>query len=467
METPLWFPKADRRFPALLFAMSLWLSANCPSGLLQAQEPAPESESSPEVHPNDSVEPLPDRPWPSDPFAWLFGTGHPPAATPHPRAVFAQFSVRQVYDDRMSAGSDREAAGTYTLFEPLFRLVHADDSGNEWRLDYRLQGRLYPRFSQNNTLGQEAELRWDRRFNDRLALTLRSNYQSHPGGAVEGLSARSGLATPGSGDANVGFLFHKQINREFLLDLDYLASSTLRFNLGGRFSSRSFAQLPLPRTRRAEVFLVGQRQLSPAHTLGAAYELQKFDYGGAFGHTLVHNPLLLYAHRFYPSVTLTAFGGPAWIERAERPSSAVLASTGALLPEPLETKSLRRWTGGVSVTKTAGRTSLETRYAQSFAPGAGLLATVQRRAAEFTLARDFSRHLRLGVQAEYSDNKALDADLRFRSAAIQPVLRYRLSRQWTLVVEPRLGRLWGLEGTRRSRVSASAGVDYQFPERPY
>lgn len=450
MATPSWFRRADRAaLSSLLFlGLSVFFLVMCPGGQLQAQEAEPAAESPP------LGEPAPTAPARSrDLFADLFRPMEKPLPVTRPRSFLTRIEVRQVYDDAIRTRNGEEVAGTYTLIAPVLRLVQ-NDARDQWALEYRLGARVYPRFSDQNSLAHDAALLWNHLWSERLSLGVRAGYQAHPGGVLEELSAGAGSSALGGSDVSVNFLFQKQINRELQFSVDYLLGPRGQLTVGGEYASRSSAGLPVPTNRAASIFLVQQQRLSREHALGGAYQVQSFSYGGHQERTLVHNVLLLYSYQFGPSMSLAVFGGPAWVE-SQRPASPAVSS---------ERRGFGRWTGGVTLTKARGRTFFHARYAEFFAPGAGLLPTVRRQAMELYVARDFGQSLRLGAEVDCSRNQALDGERGFRSCALQPVLRYRLQRQWFLVAEPRIGRLWGLGGSRRSRRAVTVGFEYEFPK---
>lgn len=447
METRSWFRRRGRA--PLLAALSAGLLLWAPPARAQEPEKEPEEESSSIPLPQE--DPGPPRVDPRNAITKFFVRTPEPPVTRGPRAVLTRVAVRQAYGNAALTQDGVAVATPYTSIEPHFRFVHKGPR-DFWLLGYRLEGRIFPEFSDSSTLGHDANLSWTSRLSRKWTLGTEARYLSSPGGVLETTPAGgiAGLLGPSSSSAD--FLARKVISREFRLSLDADLSATRRFAVGGFVADRSYSGLPLPGDRRSEAFVVFSERVATNHSLGPAYQMVRLDFDDGFGHSVVHNILAFYSYHHNRNLTVTFFAGP----------SIVALAPGDATGMPRDTRA--RWTAGAELEKALARSFLRLRAARVISAGEGFLSTTERSEGLIGVRREFTRRWEGSLDAIYAHNRALESGDRFQSASLEPSVRYRFSPAASLVTGARGVRLWNVALSPRFLYTAYVTFEYKFQE---
>lgn len=205
------------------------------------------------------------------------------------------------------------------------------------------------------------------------------------------------------------------------------------------FSSRytgAPAGTPLIDTTSEEVEGYYNRQVTRTNAVGITYRLQRLSFSLINNDTTASSVLGTYTVRPRPTLTLTVFGGPQWIDTTFAGSVSGVTTPGAL---PFQGTN-HRWSevGGVSFAWNGARTGITLSAIRDTSDGGGLLGAVTFTGGNLVLRRQLSRRTTLEVDSMFGLSEPLVGDVfayRFvKSLSAEAALTRELDDHWSIAM---------------------------------
>jgi hypothetical protein len=380
-------------------------------------------------------------------------------------SVMPVLRISQVYDgDMIFAPGQGTIGGTYTVLDGEIRYVHKRPSDN-WLLNLRGGGWLYPRYPELNTSLEDGSLQWQHRFSNSFDFTASQRWASLPGGGVEDRIQVGQMQMLSAPDTVTELLARKRTTMESNIVFSYRPTGRLTFLVGGNYNDTKFAFTDTSfRSTAYDAYGQLYYRVSQNQNAGLALVNQWIGFPGQGERAQVRNLLLSYSNQLTPTLSLYVYGGPSRLQEHTIQNSVVeLFGTPTHLTREIDHGNYGA-VGGAALRKTLGRNQLQLEYSRMYTRGGGFNVTTLRESEGVTLSRQFSRRLNVAVTGSYALDKAQAfSGSDYRSYQAEPQIRYKYTSRLVFVLTGAYARaLPGSGLSSFTRTIATAGVEYSF-----
>jgi hypothetical protein len=332
-------------------------------------------------------------------------------------------SAETGYSDNVGTVGEARVGGTFVALGP-----HVDVTRQGARLgmnlDYEPYFVRYLGNQRNDMLNQMLSLNVSYKLGPRVTFQVRDSFIRQTGNFQPDLVTSSipGLGPPTTLNQNVYTAFIPQESNAVRVDAIYHKSSRTSISLFGGFDQLHFLEHPangqqLFGTQGTSGGLQYAYRLSEHTTMGVLYQFQSLKFAGiqntfdANAHIFTHSILASFARQLSPSVELTVFGGPQYVQPKgySKQSSALPEESGLSVGPALRTPLNPAL--GLTLTKQAARMVFDLSAQRMVTNGGGLLSA----ATMSSIGIGVGRNLRRDWDATLNVNCARTDALAFQS----------------------------------------------------
>jgi hypothetical protein len=160
------------------------------------------------------------------------------------------------------------------------------------------------------------------------------------------------------------------------------------------------------RSEQAQGFYT--HRLTPKNWAGVTYRFQRLTFGSGVNETLSHS--ILYFHTIYlnPTMTLSVFGGPEYVDSSSQTINPIIQLPLILMVATPVDHQAWSGSGGATFAWQGRHTSASVDAVRRISDGGGLLGAVRTNSLDASLRRQLNRFSSFEVGGGYATNDAVD-----------------------------------------------------------